>query len=72
MDLIKLIADLRVELKQVEQTIQTLEAMAGGDGKRRGRPPKWLTEARQREAETVPAAEPKPTRKRAAKQSVPA
>jgi hypothetical protein len=65
MDLNKLIADLRLELKQVEQTIQTLEAMSAGSGKRRGRPPKWLTEARRKGAAAEAGSSSKPAKKRA-------
>jgi hypothetical protein len=46
MDLNKMLAELRAEREQVEQTIMALEHLARGQGKRRGRPPKWMTEAK--------------------------
>ena len=51
MDIIKLIKELRGELQHVEQAILAFEQVAeGGGAKRRGRPPKWLVEARKQEA----------------------
>jgi hypothetical protein len=46
-DLRKIIADLREELTQLNASIATLEALAAGRLRRRGRPPKWLVEAKQ-------------------------
>jgi len=48
MDVTKIIEDLRRERAQIEEAILTLERLAEGRGKRRGRPPRWLTEARKR------------------------
>lgn len=39
-----MLADLRQERAQIEEAIFTLERLAAGQGKRRGRPPAWLTE----------------------------
>ena len=50
MDVAKMLAELRQEREQIEEAILTLERLAQGQGKRRGRPPAWLTEARKREA----------------------
>lgn len=49
MDVTKMLADLREEREQIEEAIITLERLAQGRGKRRGRPPSWLQEARKRE-----------------------
>lgn len=45
MDILKMFADLRQEREQVEQAIMVLERLARGHGKRRGRPPAWMTPA---------------------------
>jgi hypothetical protein len=49
MDITKMLSDLRQEREQIEEAIITLERLARGRGKRRGRPPAWLSEARKRE-----------------------
>lgn len=49
MDVAKMLAELRQEREQIEEAILTLERLARGRGKRRGRPPAWLAEARKRE-----------------------
>jgi hypothetical protein len=46
MDLTKVLDELRRELQQVDEAIQSLERMAIGAGKRRGRPPAWIVAAR--------------------------
>ena len=43
MDVIKMLAELRQERAQIEQAIMVLERLARGHGKRRGRPPAWMT-----------------------------
>lgn len=48
MDLMKILEDLRREREQIEEAILTLERLVEGRGKRRGRPPSWLAEARKR------------------------
>ena len=45
MDIDKMLAELRVEREQIEEAILTLERLARGRGRRRGRPPSWLKEA---------------------------
>jgi len=47
MDIAKMLADLRQEREQVEEAIVVLERLARGHGKRRGRPPAWMTAASQ-------------------------
>lgn len=58
MDVAKMLADLKDEREQIEEAILTLERLAQGRGKRRGRPPLWLLEARKRNPEAVPGAGP--------------
>jgi len=40
-----MLAELRLEREQVEEAILTLERLARGRGRRRGRPPSWLKDA---------------------------
>ncbi len=60
MDVQKMLAELRQEREQIEEAIITLERLARGRGKRRGRPPAWMTAAKKRmkmeEAKKAPAA----------------
>ena len=48
MDIIKMLAELRQERDQLEEAILTLERLARGRGRRRGRPPAWMTELKRR------------------------
>lgn len=48
MDINKMLADLRTEREQIEEAIMTLERLARGRGKRRGRPPAWMSEMKRR------------------------
>jgi len=48
MDIMKMLSDLRSERAQVEEAIMTLERLARGRGKRRGRPPAWMQKKRGR------------------------
>jgi hypothetical protein len=58
MDITKMLAELRQEREAIEEAIITLERLARGRGKRRGRPPSWLAEMRKKErpAAAAPAA----------------
>ena len=38
--------ELRAEREQIEESIIVLEHLARGQGKRRGRPPAWMTEVK--------------------------
>ena len=66
MDVSKILAELRDERQQLEEAILSLERLARGRGKRRGRPPAWLAEigAKRRgrppgsKSKTAPAAAP--------------
>jgi hypothetical protein len=44
MDVTKILAELRQEREQIEEAILSLERLARGRGRRRGRPPAWMTE----------------------------
>lgn len=50
MDVDKMLAELRLEREQIEEAILTLERLARGRGRRRGRPPAWLKDAAAAEA----------------------
>jgi hypothetical protein len=43
MDITKMLAELRAEREAIEQAIMVLERVAAGRGKRRGRPPAWMS-----------------------------
>ena len=53
MDIDKMLAELRLEREQIEEAILTLERLARGRGRRRGRPPAWLKQAQAAIAEEV-------------------
>jgi hypothetical protein len=42
MDILKMLSDLRQEREQIGEAIITLERLAAGSRKRRGRPPAWM------------------------------
>jgi hypothetical protein len=44
MDVTKILADLREERQQIEEAILSLERLARGRGRRRGRPPSWMSD----------------------------
>ena len=48
MDVTKILAELRQEREQIEEAIMSLERLARGRGRRRGRPPAWMTEVKRR------------------------
>ena len=48
MDVTKILEQLKEERDQIEAAIVTLERLALGRGKRRGRPPTWMVEARKK------------------------
>ncbi|MBM3760226.1 MAG: hypothetical protein FJW36_08265 [Acidobacteria bacterium] len=57
-DLMKILEDLRRERASIEEAILTLERLVEGRGRRRGRPPTWLAEARKRGRSTDDSEEP--------------
>lgn len=44
MDVNKMLQELKEEREQIEEAILSLERLARGRGRRRGRPPAWLSE----------------------------
>jgi hypothetical protein len=61
MDVSKILEELRAERQQIEEAILSLERLASGRGKRRGRPPHWLTEAGPRRRGRPPGSKNKTT-----------
>ena len=43
MDVTKILVELRQEREQLEEAIISLERLARGRGRRRGRPPAWMS-----------------------------
>ena len=43
MDVSKILTELRQEREQIEEAIMSLERLARGRGRRRGRPPAWMS-----------------------------
>jgi DNA invertase Pin-like site-specific DNA recombinase len=48
MDVAKILAELRQEREQIEEAILSLERLAKGRGRRRGRPPAWMVDVKKR------------------------
>jgi DNA invertase Pin-like site-specific DNA recombinase len=48
MDVTKMLTELRQEREQIEEAIMTLERLARGRGRRRGRPPAWMQAIKRR------------------------
>ena len=48
MDINKMLSELRLEREHIEEAIMTLERLARGRGRRRGRPPAWMTTLKRR------------------------
>ncbi len=44
MDVTKILSELRQERDQLEGAIMSLERLARGRGRKRGRPPAWMTQ----------------------------
>jgi hypothetical protein len=44
MDVSKILTELRDERQQIEEAIISLERLARGRGRRRGRPPSWMSD----------------------------
>jgi hypothetical protein len=61
MDVLKMLADLRREREQIEEAILTLERLAQGRGRRRGRPPAWMAELKRRGRPAGSKTKPKET-----------
>jgi len=72
-DVSKILAELRQEHQQVEELILSLERLASGGAKRRGRPPAWMVAARASAAKEEVAEKRRPGRPAGSKnKSVPA
>jgi hypothetical protein len=57
MDVVRMLDELKREREAIEEAIVTLERLAKGQARRRGRPPAWMSELnRKQAAEPVPAA----------------
>jgi DNA invertase Pin-like site-specific DNA recombinase len=67
MDVSKMLAELRQEREQIEEAIMSLERLARGRGKRRGRPPAWMTEIKRRGRPPGSKNKPKEAKSMAAK-----
>jgi DNA invertase Pin-like site-specific DNA recombinase len=48
MDINKMLSELRLEREHIEEAIMTLERLARGRGRRRGRPPAWMSQIKRR------------------------
>jgi len=57
MDVMKILNDLRQEREIIEEAIITLERLARGQGKRRGRPPAWMAALKEKEKQEAAAEE---------------
>ncbi len=60
MDVSKILTELREERQQIEEAILSLERLARGRGRRRGRPPAWLSESGVRRRGRPPGSKNKP------------
>lgn len=48
MDIHKMLAELKVEREQLEEAMMTLERLVRHRGRRRGRPPAWISQIKRR------------------------
>lgn len=48
MDIHSMLSELRAHAAALDELIQAAERFARGEGKRRGRPPKWMNEGKKR------------------------
>ena len=54
MDVVKMLDELKREREAIEEAIVTLERLAKGQVKRRGRPPAWMSELNKKQAADLP------------------
>ena len=71
MDVMKMLDELRSEREAIEEAILTLERLAQGQGRRRGRPPAWLAAIRKGKP-VVAAQPPMPVKARVGSKAAPA
>ncbi len=48
MDINKMLVEMKVEREQLDEAIMTLQRLARDRGKRRGRPPAWMSQIKRR------------------------
>jgi len=60
MDVSKILAELKAERAHIEEAIVSLERLALGRGKRRGRPPAWMTDVLPKRRGRPPGSKNKP------------
>ena len=70
MDVAKILVELRQEREQIEEAILSLERLARGRGRRRGRPPSWMTEITAKRRGRPPGSKNKPANKSASTTSI--
>ena len=63
MDVTRILAELRAERAQLEEAILSLERLARGRGKRRGRPPAWIANESSEGSGGTPSAAEAPKRR---------
>jgi hypothetical protein len=60
-DLARILAELRHQRQQIDEAIRGLEHLPQGAGRRRGRPPKWMSEVAKKGRGRPPGTKNKPT-----------
>ncbi len=60
MDVSKILSELREEREQIEEAIISLERLARGRGRRRGRPPAWMSDLTAKRRGRPPGSKNKP------------
>ena len=70
MDVSKILAELKEERLQIEEAIVSLERLARGRGKRRGRPPAWMADLTVKRRGRPPGSKNKVTAANAAPKAV--
>lgn len=58
MDIMKMLVELRQERASIEEAIVTLERLAHGQGKRRGRPPAWMAALKSKQDDDIKSDKP--------------
>jgi hypothetical protein len=69
MDVSKILGELKEERAQIEEAIVSLERLARGRGRRRGRPPAWMTDLTVKRRGRPPGSKNKPAGTAAASKS---
>jgi hypothetical protein len=58
LDINKILVEIREERKQIEAAIVSLQRLAAGEGKRRGRPPAWMKDLKKPDTNAKPRGRP--------------